>query len=95
MQSYELALIIEPSLDEAGITTLTDKINNVITRDGGEITRIDSWGKRQLAYPIKDRKDGQYLFVYTQLNPDAISELDRSLKLSEEVLRFRLFREGE
>jgi small subunit ribosomal protein S6 len=56
------------------------------------VTSVDVWGRRELAYPIRKQEEGTYVFIQTQLDPQAIGELERNLKLDEEILRYLLIR---
>ncbi len=95
MRNYELTFIVRPELDEAALTTLVDKVKNLIGVSGGQITQTEQWGRRQLAYPIKKVGEGQYVFMRVQLPAQAPRELERQLQLTEDVLRYLLVREEE
>jgi small subunit ribosomal protein S6 len=62
-------------------------VKNLITDNGGEVTRLDMWGTRRLAYPINHLREGQYVFMLTKLPPSTVVELDRALNLTENVVR--------
>lgn len=65
-----------------------EKVQNLIKESGGEIVKMDTWGKRRLAYTIEREKEGQYFFLQFKENPSGIMEFKRQLKLIPEVLRF-------
>ena len=90
MRSYELMFIIHPDLDEATVNETVAKVSGWITESGGTIDKVDLWGKRQLAYPIRKQKDGQYVLVQAQMDPSFGSELERNLRFQESVMRFLL-----
>jgi small subunit ribosomal protein S6 len=92
MRDYELGFVIHPEVDQSDVTEAVDKVGQYVTAGGGEVTSVDVWGRRTLAYPIRKQKEGTYVFLHTQLDPQAIKELERSLKLDEEVLRYLLIR---
>ena len=92
MRAYELALIANPELEEEGLDALIERVKGVITDNGGEVTDVDNRGKRRLAYLINKKREGTYIFVLANLDNAAINELQRSLKLSEDVLRHMLVR---
>ena len=92
MRDYELGFVIHPEVDQADVTEAVDKVGQYVTAGGGEVTSVDVWGRRSLAYPIRKQKEGTYVFLHTQLDPQAIKELERRLKLDEEVLRYLLIR---
>jgi small subunit ribosomal protein S6 len=95
MHSYELYFIVYPEADEEGLTAIIDKITQTITVHGGQVTEVNSKGKRKLAYPIRKFKEGYDVVMQTQLEFEGIQELERSLKLSEPVIRYLLVRADE
>jgi small subunit ribosomal protein S6 len=88
MRSYEVAYIADPDLDEQTLAALEEKVNGWIQAAGGKTLNVDRWGKRRLAYTIKKRFDGYYVFVRAELPPGATSALERDLRLQEPILRF-------
>ena len=92
MRDYELGFVIHPEVDQSDVTQAVDKVGQYITAGGGEVTSVDVWGRRALAYPIRKHKEGTYVFLQAQLDPQAILELERNLKLDEEILRHLLIR---
>ena len=95
MHSYELYFIVYPEADEEGLTAIIDKITQTITVHGGQVTEVNSKGKRKLAYPIRKFKEGYDVVMQTQLEFEGIQELERSLKLSEPIIRYLLVRADE
>ena len=83
MREYELIFIVHPELDETAF-------NEIVERVKGWISKIDLWGKRRLAYPIRKLNEGQYIFMDTQMNPSFGAQLERNLRFLEPVLRFSL-----
>lgn len=92
MRDYELAFIIEPNVDDEGVTGVVDKVSQFVGAIDGEVTSIDVWGRRKLAYPINKRYEGTYVLLQTKMPPTAIVELERNLKLSEDIIRHLLIR---
>jgi small subunit ribosomal protein S6 len=90
MRNYELAYIADPDLDEPSLTALEEKVKGWIEAAGGKAVNVDRWGKRRMAYSIKKRNDGVYTFIQAELPPQAGATLDRSLRLSEQILRFMI-----
>jgi small subunit ribosomal protein S6 len=72
-----------------------DRVKGLISDNGGEVAKLDLWGTRRLAYPIKKMRDGQYVFMVTKLPPRAITELDRVFNLIEDVTRHLFVRTDE
>ena len=85
--SYELMYIVRPTMDEQALAAVNEKIGKFITGASGEILRRDDWGKRRLAYPISKFTEGFYTVLQFKLASPSIRDLERSLKLTEEVLR--------
>ena len=92
MRNYEFTFIIHPDIEDEGITDKVEKVSQFITEGGGQITNVDHWGRRRLAYPIQKQKEGYYVLMQVQLDPQSIRELERKLKLTEEVIRYLLVR---
>jgi small subunit ribosomal protein S6 len=90
MRNYELAYIADPDLDENSLTALEEKVKGWIESAGGSVVKVDRWGKRRLAYTIKKRKDGQYVFVQAAMPNEAGAVVERNLRLTEQVLRFMI-----
>jgi len=92
--SYELVFILNPNLTEDDFTRTLGKVNDLITKLGGTVTETNQWGKRKLAYPIKRQSEGNYVLEKVQIKQTALKELDSSLKLTEDVLRYLFVREN-
>ena len=86
MTNYELMFIIESSLDDSAREQVVDTVKGIIA-DNGEITKADVWGMRKLAYPIRKKNEGYYAVVEFKANVDFPKELDRRLKISDDVIR--------
>ncbi len=90
MREYELAFIVRPNIDEEGVTAVVDKVSQYVQAVDGEVTSVDVWGRRTLAYPIDNQREGTYVVVRTKMPSSAPIEVERNLKLSEEVIRYLL-----
>lgn len=86
LKKYELMFILKPNEDDV-IKTTVDKFAAIITDNGGSVEKVDAWGKRRLAYEIKDFADGYYVLVDFAAEPGVVAELDRVMKITDEVLR--------
>jgi len=91
---YELVFILNANLTEEDSTKLLGKVNDQITKLGGAVNEITPWGKKRLAYPIKRQSEGNYVLEKVQIKQTALKELDASLKLTENVLRYLFIREN-
>jgi len=90
MRDYELAFIIEPNIDKEGATDVVEKVSGFVEAINGSVASVDVWGRKQLAYPINNHQEGTYVLLNTKMPPDALGDLERNLKLSEEVIRYLL-----
>lgn len=95
MREYEVAFIAQPDLDESALNSLIERAKSWITNGGGQVVKVDTWGRRRLAYPIRKQKEGQYVFIQAQLSPAATREIERSMRFTEQILRFLIVRAGE
>lgn len=90
MRDYELIYIVHPDLDENAFGDVVERVQSWITASGGEIKKMDVWGKRRLAYPIRKLNEGQYVLVEAQIDASATSELERNLRFLEPIMRYSL-----
>lgn len=88
--TYELLLIISPTLGDEEADARLEKISAMITEKGGTIESVNKWGKRKLAYPIKQCTDGNYVLVNFSFDPMFCRQLEASLRISEDILRHLL-----
>ena len=87
MNKYESVIIINPNVDEAGVKALEDKFTGLIN-ENGKVEKVDSMGKRKLAYEIKKFAEGTYLVFNFESKPEAIKELERVYRITDDVLKF-------
>jgi len=83
-------LILPAEADESVVGGAVERITKILSERGGEVRNIDRWGRRRFAYPIARQSEGYYVVVRFTSEPDAISEIDRSLTLADEVVRFKV-----
>ena len=88
MNKYELIYILDASLEEPVRRDLIDKFSQLITGSGGEIEKIDEWGKRRLAYAIDYKTEGYYVLIVFKADPDLPREIERNLEINENVIRY-------
>ncbi len=93
MREYEVVFILRPDLDEEKGAGVVDKFKDLVEGHGGEILKLDRWGKRRLAYEVKDFKEGVYIILQMKAEPKVAAELDRVFKITDEVLRHIIVRE--
>ena len=92
MRDYELAFIVNPNIESEGVTNVVDKVSQLIKTGNGEVASIDVWGRRSLAYAIKDYKEGTYVLIKATRPPVSLSEFERELKLTEQIIRYMLIK---
>lgn len=90
MRDYELVLVVSPEVDDARTQALVERIHRLITERGGNLTKHETWGRKRLAYPIRNYKEGTYFFTQFQANTQTSREIEQALRVSEEVLRHLL-----
>lgn len=92
--NYELIVVVRPQADEENLGTIVEGVGRLITGKGGVISEVEQWGKRRLAYPIKQYGEGHYVLTRFQMRPEYNTELETSLKISEDVIRHLLIKLG-
>jgi|YelNatPaOPRAMG01_1025707.scaffolds.fasta_scaffold256376_1 small subunit ribosomal protein S6 len=95
MREYELTYIVRPDIDDEAVATVASRVEQTITANGGRVLKSTSWGKRRLAYPIRRYNEGTYILLRAEMADRAIREVERQLKLSEDVIRHLLVRVEE
>ncbi len=88
MRSYENVFIVRQDLSPTQVQTLADTYGKIITDDGGEVSKSEYSGLRHLAYPIRKNAMGHYILMNVTAKPATIIELERKMRLNEDVLRF-------
>jgi small subunit ribosomal protein S6 len=87
-RDYELGFILNPEVSEEDTRAMLNRVEQIVANHNGQIVRVQQWGRRRLAYPIQHHRDGFYIFIDMILTPETVSELERTLKVSEVVLRY-------
>jgi len=93
MRRYELMLVLRPDAPDERINAIVDRTTRQITADGGQIIKVAPWGRRRLAYPIERYREGSYHIVVFEGVASTISELERTLLITEEVIRHLIIRQ--
>jgi small subunit ribosomal protein S6 len=86
-RDYELGFILNPEVSEEQTSAFLERIEKIVKNYDGQVVKVNQWGRRRLAYPIEHHRDGYYVFIDMILTPETVLELDRTLKVSEEVMR--------
>ena len=88
MRQYELVLILQPDLDETSFNAAIDKVKGWISEAQGSVEKVDIWGKRRLAYPIRKQTEGQYVLLHVKMEAKFCAQLERNLRFLEPVMRY-------
>ena len=92
MRDYELVFIIAPVVEGDELEALVERVTSWIQADGGAVTKVDLWGRRELAYPIQKFTEGTYVLLNLQIEPSVLAELERNIKLDTSIIRYLLVR---
>ncbi len=88
MQLYETTVIIDSALRAEDLKNLVERITSFISNNGGEVVRVEEWGKRRLAYEVKKKQYGYYLHLRFQAPPALTALLEKEYRLNESILRY-------
>jgi small subunit ribosomal protein S6 len=83
-------MILPAEADESTVGTVVERIGKVVSGTGGDVGAIDRWGRRRFAYEIQDQTEGYYVVVRFTADPSTQAELDRTLHLADEIVRFKV-----
>ncbi|HZG74362.1 MAG TPA: 30S ribosomal protein S6 [Paenibacillus sp.] len=89
MRKYEIMYIVRSDVEEAAVQALVERFQGIIN-NGGEVTKTNVMGKRRLAYEINKNRDGIYVLVNFAATPEVVKELDRVMRITDEVIRFMI-----
>ena len=96
MNQYEVMYVIDAALEDSARIELINRFSELVKKNGGEIDRVDEWGKRRLAYAINYKTEGYYVLMYIKAPADLPKELERNFQISDKILRSLIIRyEGE
>ena len=93
MNKYELAVVVSAKIEDDARTETIEKVKEIIARFGGNVTDVDEWGKRRLAYEIQKMKEGYYYFVRFEADSTVPAEVESRLRIMENVIRFLCIRQ--
>ena len=95
MNQYELGVIVSTRVDEEGQKAELERVQDLVTRFGGTIDKVNHWGRRKLAYPIEKQNDGVYTFITYSSESGVPAEVEGRIRIMENVIRFLTIRIGE
>ncbi len=88
MNKYELAVVVNAKIDDEARNAVVDKVKALIERFGGQITEVDDWGKKRLAYEIDKMNEGFYYFIRFAAEPTAPAEIEKRMRIADNVIRY-------
>jgi len=91
VNQYEIAILYDPDL-EVDLEKATSRVEKIFTDNGGNVTNVDNWGKRKLAYPIKKNEHAVYVFYTLDLPAESVRKVESTLNITDEVIRFLITR---
>lgn len=94
MKKYEVMFIVDIANEEV-IQAAVKLVQDTIVRIGGTVTKVDEWGKRNLAYEVKHQNEGYYVVIDFEADPSQIAELDRIIKIHEEIIRHIIVKQDD
>ena len=90
MREYEVMILLAPDAEDSVVDGAVERIKGVLATRGGDVSNVDKWGRRRLAYEIAHQTEGYYAIVSFSADPDSLLELERVLTLADEVVRFKV-----
>ena len=95
MNKYELAVVVSAKIEDDERAAALEKCKALIERFGGQVTNVDDWGKRRLAYEVQKMKDAFYYFIQFDASADCPAEIEKRIRIMDNVLRFLCVRQDE
>lgn len=88
MNKYELALIVNAKIEDEAREAVVEKAKNYVTRYGGTVTEVEEWGKKRLAYEVQKMREGFYYFIQFEADATCPAEVERHVRIMDNVLRY-------
>lgn len=95
MNKYELCVVVSAQIEDDARTAVVDNCKALVERFGGEITNVDDWGKKKLAYEIQKMNEGFYYFIHFNAEGSAIHEIEQRMRIMDNVIRYLCVRQDE
>lgn len=92
MNKYELALVVNAKIEDEARATVVEKAKGYIARYNGNVTEVEEWGKKRLAYEIQKMREGYYYFIQFEADADCPAEIERHVRIMDNVLRYLVVR---
>ena len=88
MNKYELAVVVNAKIEDDARAAVIEKVQAYITRFGGQVSDVDEWGKKRLAYEIQKMREGYYYFIHFESEATAPAEIEKRIRIMDNVLRY-------
>ena len=95
MHKYELAVAVSAKIEDDERAAVIEKVKAYVERFGGQITNVDEWGKKRLAYEVQHMKEAFYYFIQFDAEPTAPAEIEDHVRIMENIVRFLCVRQEE
>lgn len=95
MHDYELVALINPEVDEEGVSKIIDKVTQSVNGRGGSVEEVSNWGKRKLAYPLKKFMEAGYVVARFKLMPKSVKEVEKEVGSFGDILRYLVVKVGD
>lgn len=92
MKDYESIIILNPNMEEAEAEKIVQRMQDVITGNGGQVSKVERWGKKRLAYIVKKQKKGEYVLLNFKGQPGTVAELERNYKMTDAIIKYLTIR---
>ena len=93
MNKYELAVVVNAKIEDDARAAVIEKVQKYVTRFGGQISDVEEWGKKRLAYEIQKMREGYYYFIHFEAETTAPAEIEARLRIMENVIRYLCVRQ--
>ncbi len=93
MAKYELAVVVNAKIEDDARAAVIEKVQNYVTRFGGQISDVEEWGKKRLAYEVQKMREGFFYFIHFEAETTAPAEIEARLRIMENVMRFLCVRQ--
>ena len=93
MNKYELTVVVNAKIEDDVRVATVEKVKEYVARYGGTVTKVDEWGKKRLAYEIQKMKEGFYYFIQFEADATAPAEIERHVRIMENVIRYLCVRQ--
>ena len=88
MSKYELAVVVSAKLEDDARAQVIEKVRALVTRFGGNVTEVEEWGKKKLAYEIQKMKEGFYYFIHFESETTTPGEIEQRIRIMDGVIRY-------